>query len=118
MVASSVSAMPTLIRVSSGVFVAGMDTNEREWFHGTHPEDKNVAPICRDGIHDYQGFTNFFHYAVRRSEGKQSYDGDAKVLAMAVIVEAEDRLGWKDAKIRTPGREYALPLFVVTVRCN
>ena len=87
-------------------------------FHGTHPED-NVAPICRDGIHDYQGFTNFFHYAVRRSEGKQSYDGDAKVLAMAVIVEAEDRLGgWKDAKIRTPGREYALPLFVVTVRCN
>jgi len=41
------------------------------------------------------------------------------VLAMAVIVEAEDRLGgWKDAKIRTPGREYALPLFVVTVRCN
>ena len=40
------------------------------------------------------------------------------MLAMAVIVEAEDRLGWKDAKIRTPGREYALPLFVVTVRCN
>ena len=85
-------------------------------FHGTHRD--SIQSICNDGICEMSHFTNSFHYAVQRSQGKQNYQGDAQVLAMAVLVEEEDRLGWKDAKLRSPCRDHALPLFVLTIRNN
>ena len=101
-------------------FCAGRETDRKDemamgiMFHGTHQD--SVQSIIRDGIREYSHFTNSFHYAVRRSQYKQNYVGDAQVLAFAVLVEEADRLTSKDAKTRSPCRYHALPLFIITVR--
>lgn len=84
-------------------------------FHGTTKE--SIAAICTSGIYDFSCYTSSFDYAVGRSNYKEGRGKDhVHVLAMAVIVEEQDRLDRKDAKTRHPCCEYALPLFVVTVK--
>lgn len=110
------NANPNLVRgFCVGEECAGKDKMAMGiMFHGTHRD--SVTPICTEGINEFSCFTNSFHYAVRRAQLKQNYEGDAQVLAMAVLVEKEDRLGGKDIGLRSPCRSHALPLFIVTVR--
>ena len=85
-------------------------------FHGTHHDCVNS--IVRDGIYDMSHFTNNLHYAVRRAQYKCNYfHEESQVLVFAVLVdETNARFDWNDVTTRSPCREYALPLFVITVR--
>lgn len=85
-------------------------------YHGSHRD--NIRSICRNGIHEGSYYTSSFHYAVRRSEYKEGYiSREVEVLAMAVLVDGKHNLSMKDSTLQNrPDREYALPLFIVTVR--
>lgn len=103
-------------------FCSGRETDRKDcmamgiMFHGTHKD--SVGPIVRDGIYEMSHFTNSFYYAVGRSQYKHGRCSreDAQVIAFAVLVEDYDRLDWKDAKTRSPCRDHALPLFIISVR--
>ena len=71
-----------------------------------------------NGMNDFSYFTNSLHYAMHHSEisNDQSSCKQVEVLAMAVIFEASDRLGQKEAKRRHPTYEYSLPLYIITVK--
>ena len=85
-------------------------------FHGTHRDCVNS--IVRDGIYDMSHFTNNLHYAVRRAQYKSNYFyEESQVLVFAVLVDEDNaRFDWSDVTTRSPCRDYALPLFIITVR--
>ena len=85
-------------------------------FHGTHHDC--VHSIVRDGIYDMSHFTNSLHYAVRRAQYKSNYFyEESQVLVFAVLVDEDQaRFDWNDVTTRSPCRDYALPLFIITVR--
>jgi hypothetical protein len=84
-------------------------------FHGTHKD--SIQSIVREGIYDMSHFTSSFHYAVTRSQYMEHYFYEVShVLAFAVLVREKEILSEMDVKTRSPCREYALPLFIITVK--
>ena len=85
-------------------------------FHGTHQDCVNS--IVRDGIYDMSHFTNNLHYAVRRAQYKSNFFyEESQVLVFAVLVDEEKaRFDWNDVTTCSPCRDYALPLFIITIR--
>jgi hypothetical protein len=84
-------------------------------FHGTHKD--SIQSILREGIYDMSHFTSSFHYAATRSQYMEHYFNEVShILAFAVLVKEKEILSEMDVKTRSPCREYALPLYIITVK--
>ena len=88
-------------------------------YHGTSA--KNLKSILRNGMHDNSYFTPSLDYAISRSKFKElrkEYNGSkvVEVLAMAVIVDSNDKLRKDLKEVKLPSREYSLPLYIITVQ--
>ena len=88
-------------------------------YHGS--SQKNIKSILRNGMHDKSYFTPSLDYAISRSKFKElrkEYNGSkvVEVLAMAVIVDSNDKLRKDLKEVKLPSREYSLPLYIITVQ--